>query len=209
VPQNASNSLISLRLPELIAVADAQTKGSTTSTIASLTRRLAAGEEDAFRQFQALYFDRLYRFLLVVTHGDETQAREALQETFVRVARHARNFEGEDAFWNWLKAVGRNAARDAGRKQRRYSALLERFTWRSQPEAPCLRQENALAAALEESVGELEPDDRLLVEGKYIDGQSVSELAAQAGLTEKAVESRLLRSRRQLRACILKKLKTS
>jgi RNA polymerase sigma-70 factor, ECF subfamily len=207
VPQNAANSLISLRLPELISVAEVQTNASTTNAIASLTRRLAAGEDEAFRQFQALYFDRLYRFLLVVAHGDETQAREALQETCLRVARQSRIFESEEAFWNWLKAVGRNAARDAARSRRRYSSLLERFTRGSQSEAPSLREEDALAAALEESVGELEPDERLLIEGKYLDGQTIRELSAQAGLTEKAVESRLLRLRRQLREAILKRLK--
>jgi len=208
VTQLAANSLMSLRLPELSAVAEGQTNDATTSAVALLTRRLATGEEEAFRQFQALYFDRLFRFLLVVARGDETQAREALQETFVRVARHPRVFECEDAFWNWLKAVGRNAARDAGRKQRRYSALLERFTWRSQTDSPPAIQENALAVALEESVVEMQSEDRVLIEGKYIQGQSVRELAAQAGLTEKAVESRLLRLRRQLREGILKKLKT-
>jgi RNA polymerase sigma-70 factor (ECF subfamily) len=207
VTQPTANSLISLRLPELSAVAEGQTNQAATSAVASLTRRLAAAEDDAFRQFQALYFDRLYRFLLVVARGDETQAREALQETLVRVARHARSFEGEDEFWNWLKAVGRNAARDAWRKQRRYSSLLERFTRSRQPDSPAAIQDGALAVALEESVGELEPDDRLLIEGKYLEGQTVRELSVQAGLTEKAVESRLLRLRRQLREGILKKLK--
>lgn len=198
-----------MRLPELTAVAEGQTNDATTNAIALLTRRLAAGEEDAFRQFQSLYFDRLYRFLLVVARGDETQAREALQETLVRVARHARRFDSEDAFWCWLAAIGRNAARDAGRKECRYSALLAKFTRSSQPDSPSPGQDGALAAALEESVEELEPGDRVLLEGKYLDGQRVRELAAQAGLTEKAVESRLLRLRRQLREGILKKLKTS
>jgi RNA polymerase sigma-70 factor, ECF subfamily len=201
--------LISLRLPELSTVAEGQNKVPQTSAIVSLTRRLADGEDEAFRQFQSLYFDRLYRFLLTVSRGDETQAREALQETLLRVARHARRFDDEEAFWNWLAAVARNAARDAGRKERRYSALLARFTQRSQPAAPALGQEGALAVALEESVGELEPGGRQLIEGKYLDGQSVRELAAQAGLTEKAVESRLLRLRRQLREGILKKLKAT
>ena len=187
-------------------MAEGRTNQATTSFIASLTRRLAAGEDDAFRQFQALYFDRLYRFLLVVAHGDETQAREALQETLMRVARHARPFEGEDAFWHWLKAIGRNAARDAARSRRRYLSLLERFT--SQSEPPSVGQDDALASALEESIGELEPADRILIEGKYLEGQTVRELSAQAGLSEKAVESRLLRLRRRLRECILKKLKT-
>jgi len=208
VPQTAANSLIALRLPELTAVAEGQTKDATTGAIVCLTRRLAAGEDEAFRQFQALYFDRLYRFLLVVARGDETQAREALQETLMRVARHVRPFEGEDAFWNWLKAVGRNAARDAARSQRRYVSLLERFTRSSQTEAQAVGPDDALAAALEESVGELEAGDRVLIEGKYLEGQTVKELSAQAGLSEKTVESKLLRLRRQLRECILNKLRT-
>jgi RNA polymerase sigma-70 factor, ECF subfamily len=207
VPQTATNALISLRLPDLSTVAEEQEIHPTTSAIASMTRRLAAGEDEAFRQFQTLYFDRLYRFLLVVARGDETQAREALQEAFLRVARYARPFEDEDLFWNWLKAVGRNAARDAGRKQRRYSALLERFTRRNQPEPPSTIRDDALGTALEESVAELGSNDRLLIEGKYVDGQTVRELSAQAGLTEKAVESRLWRLRQQLRENILKKLK--
>jgi RNA polymerase sigma-70 factor (ECF subfamily) len=207
VPPPAANSLISLRLPELSPVAEGQTKHTTTDAVASLTRRLAAGDDEAFRQFQALYFDRLYRFLLVVAHGDETQAREALQETLMRVARHARSFEDGDAFWSWLKAIGRNAARDAARSRRRYSSLLERFTRRIQSDETPVRQDDALAVALEESVGELEAADRLLIEGKYLDGQTVRELSVQAGLSEKAVESKLLRLRRQLRECILQKLK--
>ena len=208
MPQTAANSFIALRLPELTAVAEGQTKDAPTGVTVSLTRRLAAGEEEAFRQFQALYFDRLYRFLLVVTRGDETQAREALQETLMRVARHARPFAEEDAFWNWLKAIGRNAARDAARGRRRYLSLLERFTRRSQSEQPPVRPDDALAVALEESVGELDPADRVLIEGKYLEGQTVKEIATQEGLSEKAVESRLLRLRRQLRECILRKLKT-
>jgi RNA polymerase sigma factor (sigma-70 family) len=180
----------------------------TTSAIAALTRRLAAGDEEAFRQFQTLYFGRLYRFLLVVARGDETQAREALQETLVRVARHAKCFEDKEVFWGWLSAIGRNAARDAGRKHTRYLSLLERFTLRSQAETPPHPPENAMSIALEESVSQLQVDERVLIEGKYLEGQTVRDLSIQTGLSEKAVESKLLRLRRQLRETILTKLKT-
>jgi RNA polymerase sigma-70 factor (ECF subfamily) len=208
VTRPATNSLIALRLPELTAVAEGQNKDARASVVVSLTRRLAAGEDEAFRQFQALYFDRLYRFLLVVARGDETQARDALQETTMRVARHARPFEDEEAFWNWLKAVGRNAARDGARTRRRYMSLLERFTRSGEAEVMPVRTDEALAAALEGSVGELDGADRNLIEGKYLDGHTVKELAARTGLSEKAVESKLLRLRRQLREGILRKLKT-
>ena len=50
-------------------------------------------------------------------------------------------------------------------------------------------REGAMTAALEETFEALEPNDRALVEGKYLEGRTVRELAAQTGLTEKAVES--------------------
>jgi RNA polymerase sigma-70 factor (ECF subfamily) len=208
VPLSASNLLITLQLPDPSAVAQGQNNSGTRSATALLTCGLAAGNEEAFRQFQTLYFARLYRFLLVIARGDETKAREALQEAMLRVARHPKRFDDEEAFWCWLAAIGRNAARDAGRKQNRYLSLLARFTQRHEMEPPVNNHENAMTIALEESVCELEMDERLLIEGKYLDGRTVKELSSEAGLSEKAVESRLLRLRRQLRERILKKLKT-
>jgi RNA polymerase sigma factor (sigma-70 family) len=60
---------------------------------------------------------------------------------------------------------------------------------------------------LEESLDELEPQDRRLLENKYVNGETVRDLSAMAGLSEKAVESRLLRLRRRLRARIMEKLR--
>jgi RNA polymerase sigma factor (sigma-70 family) len=178
-------------------------------SIQSLTRRLAQGDETAFREFHDRFFDRLYRFLLALARrGEEHAAQEALQETMLRVARYIRCFESEALFWSWLKMVARSAARDAGRKQRRYERMLERFAlaWRSAP-METSPEEGLLQDLLTEVLDELETDDRELIEQKYLGGASVKELADATGLTEKAVESRLLRLRRCLRATLLERLK--
>jgi RNA polymerase sigma-70 factor (ECF subfamily) len=181
------------------------------AVIAELTRGLASHDEEAFRDFHARYFDRLYQFLLVVARGQEHEAQEALQETMLRVARHARVFADEEAFWSWLKVVARNAARDGGRKQRRYLALLERFSlgWTAVERRANDDADQHLQTLVAESLGELSPEERQLVEGKYLEGVAVRELSSSTGLTEKAVESRLSRLRRQLRASLLKKLTES
>jgi RNA polymerase sigma-70 factor (ECF subfamily) len=176
------------------------------SQVAQLTRRLAAGDEAAFREFHARYFDRFYRFLLVATHGQEHEAQEALQQTFLRVVRYVRVFESEDVFWGWLKAVARSAARDGDRKQQRYAVLLQRFAFQSSQSTVPIDDENRLSALLEESLAELPPEERHLVEAKYLEGFTVKELVTQTGLTEKAIESRLERLRRILRDRLLKKL---
>ncbi len=187
----------------------ASASDATPSSTAALTRRLAAGDESAFREFHALYFDRLYQFLLVVTRGNAHAAQDAVQETVVRVARHAREFADEDIFWSWLKAIARNTARDGGRKRRRYLALLERFAfWRA--ESPAIDPaDKYLHSLLVETLAEIGAVDRALIEGKYLHGESVAELAASSGLSEKAIESRLFRLRRQLGELILEKLRQS
>jgi RNA polymerase sigma-70 factor, ECF subfamily len=173
-----------------------------------LTRRLAAGDEAAFREFHDRYFDALYQFLLVVSRGQVTEAQEVLQETLLRVARYARPFPDEEIFWRWLKMVARSAARDAARKQYRYLNLLRNYAlrWVSVHRSGESAAEVELSGLLEESLLALDAEDRQLVEGKYLRGSSVRELAAQSGLTEKAVESRLLRLRRQLREQLLRNL---
>jgi RNA polymerase sigma-70 factor (ECF subfamily) len=168
------------------------------------------GDVEAFREFHSLYFDRLYHFLLVVSRGQEHEAQEAFQETLLRVARYARAFETEDAFWSWLKVVARSAARDGGRKQRRYLTLLQNFALHRQDESlqHAFEEDDRLCAVLEESLGELDAEDRLLIEGKYLEQETVKELSLKLGLTDKTVESRLLRLRRHLRERILKKLRS-
>ena len=180
--------------------------------VADLSRRLANGDEAAFREFHALYFDRLYHFLLVVTRGQEHAAQDALQETLLRVARYARVFETEEIFWSWLKVVARNAARDGGRKQRRYLALLEKFALRRHETgalAGAATDDERLRALIQEGLAELDAADRMLIEGKYLRGLTVAELASDARLTEKAVESRLVRLRRRLGETLLLKLRAS
>lgn len=203
----SANGLIPLRLTGTQAVAQSS-RANPPGSIADLTARLAAGDEEAFRQFHARYFDRLYLFLLVVARGREHEAQEALQQTMLRVARYARVFESEEAFWSWLKVVARSAARDAGRKQSRYEWLLRKFArWREEQPVSDANENERLQLLLKDSLQGLTPADRSLLEAKYIAGDSVSELADRIGTSEKALESRLLRLRRDLRAIILRKLR--
>src|SRR5450759_3901743 len=68
-----------------------------------------------------------------------------------------------------------------------------------QVEVQTFGEEDHLRGLLNESLDELDPQDRQLVEGKYLGEATVRELSAQTGLTDRAVESRLLRARRDLR----------
>ena len=178
--------------------------------MAALTRRMADGDELAYCTFYDAYFNRLSRYLLVVTAGDEDAAREALQSALVRVVRHIKVFPSDVVFWSWLTVLARSALSDQTRKRRRYLAFLDRFTWQAhaQQTAPDDAQADVrLLGLLESSLEALPSDEQRLAEAKYFERRSVREIAEGLDLSEKAIESRLGRIRHKLKAAILEGLK--
>ena len=176
------------------------------SNVARLTRLMQRGDEEAYREFFQLYFHRLYAYMLVVTRGNEALARDLVQQTMIKVAKHIRVFEEEEVLWRWLTLLGRTAAVDEGRKSSRYFAFLDR--WRNQPVEPdpMPATENTLDDLLASGIDTLEAADRCLLERKYVDGASVREIAAEFCASEKAIESRLSRVRAKLKETVLKGL---
>jgi len=163
----------------------------------------------AWRTFYDAYFDRLWRYLLVVAAGHEDTVREALQATLVRVTRHITVFRDENVFWSWLTVLARSALADESRKRRRYFSFLDRFTRHARVTldgAGERRAEARLQGLLERQVALLPPDERNLVELKYFDRRAVREIANALQTTEKAVESKLSRVRKKLKDAVLAEL---
>jgi RNA polymerase sigma-70 factor (ECF subfamily) len=173
-----------------------------------LTGRMAHGDESAFQEFFSAYYPRLLRYLLVVTRGQEEEAREALQSTLLRVVKHIRCFDTEAQFWGWLTVLARSAAVDEQRKRRRYDGLLARFFQNnSGPTAAAdVESERELIRAVQSEIAALPMDERDLLIRKYESAESVREIAAVLGSSEKAVESRLTRVRKKLKEAVLARL---
>ena len=164
----------------------------------------------AWRTFYDAYFDRLWRYLLVVAAGDEDAAREALQATLVRVTRHVKIFLREEIFWSWLTVLARTAFADETKKRRRYFSFLDRFTRHAEVELGGADENQAderLQILLEQKIALLLPDEQKLVEQKYLARRAVREIADELRATEKAVESKLSRVRKKLKDAALIELK--
>jgi RNA polymerase sigma-70 factor (ECF subfamily) len=199
-----ANSIVASCPGELKMSAEAQPSVD----IAALTARMAGSDEDAYRMFHELYFHRMLRYLLVVTGGREEAAREALQLALLRVVRHIRKFDSEEAFWSWLTVLARSAVVDEERKRHRYLAFLDRFFQRAEVETVADSDaDERLNQLLAANLDALSWDERELIQRKYFARESVKEIAADVGATEKAVESQLVRVRRKLKARILTQLR--
>jgi RNA polymerase sigma factor (sigma-70 family) len=174
--------------------------------VRALTRQMVKGDDMAYRVFHDAYLDRLWRYLLVVTAGKEDAAREALQAALVRVVRHIKVFPSDAVFWSWLTVLARSALSDQNRQQRRYLAFLDRFFQHSEVERAGPRDSEAddrMLGLLDRGVAALPAEERELLRRKYFAQQPVREIAVALQTTEKAVESRLSRTRRKLKEHIL------
>jgi RNA polymerase sigma-70 factor (ECF subfamily) len=168
---------------------------------------MAKGDEDAYRWFFDAYFNRLLGYLLVVTR-DEQRAREALQVTLLRVARHVKRFDSELVFWSWLTVLARSSVADESRRTRRYASILARFFERSEIEtqAPTGESQARLMELLEANLAALPREDQELIERKYFEGDTVHQIAQWNRVSEKAIESRLGRIRQKLKDMVVSQL---
>jgi RNA polymerase sigma-70 factor (ECF subfamily) len=171
-----------------------------------LTEALVRGEDAAWVEFNGTYGPALFRQLLALTRGDHALTEEALQLTYLRVAKHVRPCETEAMFKAWLRTVARTALQDCWRRQRSFADLLFR-KWQEPPELADPANDNHLIEQLDQALFRLDPTDRALLEGKYYSNLAVRTLAGQLGITSKAAESRLTRAREALRRELLTALR--
>ncbi len=133
-------------------------------------------------------------------------ASEALQHTYLRVARSLRPCDAEPQFRAWLRIVARTALADCRRRQLSFWQLLLRRSNDPSTITEPLENDDSLFTALDHALGQLDPAERQLLEAKYFAHTSVSQLATQLGCTEKAAESRLTRAREKIKTAILAQL---
>jgi RNA polymerase sigma factor (sigma-70 family) len=175
----------------------------------ALTTGLARGDDEAWTEFHRDYGPGIFRQLLAATRGDHDLAGEALQQSYLRIARHARPCDCAPEFAGWLRVVARTALSDCRRRHQRFLGLLRRReidpSEVSATHEPDVAEEH-LQAALDAALAMLAPDERALLEAKYFAGADVRSIAARLEISPKAVESRLTRARAALRAQLLSAL---
>ena len=173
--------------------------------IPALCSAVRRGDESAVRSLHALYHNRLSRYALVITRGNEAVAADAVQNTFLKALRP---LPDEPALWAWLARACRSSASDESRRSRRYSALLARLATLFSPPDPTPPEdsESIWQSALQLALANLTDSDRSLLDDRYTHRHSLASMAAAAGSSERAIEGRLARLRHHLRQSILRHL---
>ena len=84
---------------------------------------LFSRDEAAFRALYGRHAPSLWRMALRLARGVEEDARELVQETWVRAARRLEGFRWESSFRTWLVGIALNCAREQGRRAGREIAV--------------------------------------------------------------------------------------
>lgn len=148
-----------------------------------------------------LHYGPLMRYIIAPILQNPQDREDCLSEVSMRVWEKIGQFDGEKgSFHAWLTAITRNTALNHARKASGSSAEeLSESTPSPDPtpEETLLKKERQ--EALKTALSRLSYKDRLLFYRKYYYRQSTAQIAAELGMTERAVEGKLYRVKKQLR----------
>ncbi|MCH9688582.1 MAG: sigma-70 family RNA polymerase sigma factor [Deltaproteobacteria bacterium] len=177
-----------------------------------LVRRLRQGDQRAFEELVRLYQNRIFGLMLRMI-GNRQEAEDLAQEVFITLHRAIGQYRGEGRFYTWLYRIATNTCKN------RIKYLRGRNFHRSvpvedTPEAhdpgeggPAVRLQGQVAgpeamaegtrlqSAIQRELAQLDPEHRLLIILRDIQGLSYQEILGITGLQEGTLKSRLHRAR--------------
>lgn len=173
--------------------------------------KLRGGCDDALSELMTLYKDSIFRYVFRYV-GNEADAAELTEETFVKVYFNAAKFRPKAKVKTWIFTIATNLCRDWHRSNRRRS--LEVAVWvnedgearplvESQPDdSPGVRDQAQVAElddCLKAEIAKLPPKLREPFLLSVLEEKSHEETGELLGISSKAVETRVYRARKLLR----------
>ena len=171
---------------------------------------LQAGDRAEFARLVDMYSTQIYRLALKML-GDEQDAEDVLQNTFMKALQAIKKFEGRSSLSTWLYRIGVNEALMLVRRQKPTIQVAmdyegdddeiqhpTQFTdWCCLPERDLLSDE--ARKHLDEAIRRLPEKLQVVFLLRDVEGLSIRETSEALDLTETAVKTRLLRARLNLR----------
>jgi len=172
---------------------------------------LKAGDREAFARLVDETSGHIYRVVLQIL-GNEQDAEDVLQETYIKAFRSLPDFEGRSSLTTWLYRIAVNEALMMVRKRRPQTVSIEEnSTFDAEAESEsmqivdfcCLPEGEFLSSEsrrfLDQAIQNLPETLRVVFVMRDVEGLSIQETAEVLDLSESNVKTRLLRARLRLR----------
>ena len=198
-----------------LAVIAVNEREETVSTEGQLVERARGGDQGALTEIFETHQRRIYHVALRMC-GNEQDAEETLQETFLSAIQALPGFEGRSQLSTWLYRIASNACLMRRRRDSKEAGMVTDVDaygrldgdesedlpayfvdWSYMPDDVVLDRE--LQEFLERAILELPPKLRLTFIWRELEGLSTAESAEVLGISESAVKVRLHRARLKLR----------
>lgn len=170
------------------------------TTDEELLRRFVGGDRSALGALARRYEDPLLGLSAGLLGGQDALARDAVQETWLRVIRFGESFNGRAGFKTWLYRIAINQCRSlqAARPPAASDHPAAART-RAEPTPDASAQEAERTAALHAAVESLVADRRLVVLLCYHEGMTHAEAADILEIPLGTLKSRLHAALTELR----------
>lgn len=207
------------RTGDVAVDAEVRSAAAPSPSDADVIARAKRGDHEAFRVLVERYQDRAYGLALRVLRNPE-QARDAVQDAFLKVYGSLGKFEGRSGFYTWLYRLVMNVCIDMKRRDRSGREV----EWEEERAVEIAQGAETLApgsgdpdrggpaAALERAelrevmacaIEALPDAARRTLELREIDGLSYAEIAEALGVPKGTVMSRLFHARRRVQAALI------
>ncbi len=176
---------------------------------AKIIRAVVDGNTNAFEDLVLEYQKQVYHITLKMT-GNEEDAFDLSQETFLKAFRALPTFRGEAGFGSWLYRMASNLCIDFLRKRKRQGSgqiisLDEEEEDRRPRELPDLRYEpqsslekKEMRQKVQEGLQRLPHEQRLILVMRDVEGFSYQEISDALKIELGTVKSRIYRARAHL-----------
>jgi len=180
-------------------------------TDADAVARAREGDHEAFRTLVDRYQGRAYR-LAARLLGDAEQARDAVQEGFLKAYGSLDRFEGRSGFYTWLYRLVFNLCIDMKRRDRSSRHVVwdddvaQEVASSEDPRgagAGAEASRGELREALALAIDQLPEDAKRTLLLREVDGLSYAEIALALRIPKGTVMSRLHHARRRVRELLI------
>jgi RNA polymerase sigma-70 factor (ECF subfamily) len=156
------------------------------------------GDQNATEELVRRYWDEAARAAYLII-GDKWMAEDAAQEAFISALGSLEKFDPERSFRPWLHRIAVNKAIDRARQIRDGQSLVDEPA--DTTELPQAEEDPRTAEALN-ALGDLDPEDRVILVAKYVLNYRAVEIAEWLGMPDSTVRVRLHRAAGRVRKIV-------
>jgi RNA polymerase sigma-70 factor, ECF subfamily len=178
---------------------------------AAVLARARQGDSDAFRSLVETHSRQVFRLAFRMT-GNEQDAEDVVQESFLRAYRQLGRFESRANFGTWLYRIVSNCSVDLMRsRQARHDQVrgdsLDQEGAMELPAADGADPERQAQSAeierrVQDALRDLSPLERAAFTLRHYEGRSIEEICETLGLGTSAAKHSVFRAVKKLRAAL-------